>query len=78
MWRVSTPSWMTCRLIAAAQSVEGVESVQVTKLERLFAGGNHELDNGLLPIGPLEVARLDADPINPENGQLRLDMKGGR
>jgi hypothetical protein len=66
------------RIIAAAQSVEGVESVQVTKLERLFEGGNHELDKGLLPIGPLEVARLDADPINPENGQLRLDMKGGR
>ncbi len=66
------------RLVAAAQSVEGVESVKLTTLERLFAGGNHELDNGLLPIGPLEVARLDADPINPENGQLRLDMKGGR
>jgi hypothetical protein len=66
------------RLVAAAQAIEGVESVQVTKLERLFAGANREIELGFLPIGPLEVARLDADPINPENGKLKLDLKGGR
>ncbi|HTG15430.1 MAG TPA: putative baseplate assembly protein, partial [Blastocatellia bacterium] len=66
------------RLVAAAQAVEGVESVQVTKLERLFAGPNREIERGVLLIGPLEVARLDSDPINPENGKLKFDLKGGR
>jgi hypothetical protein len=66
------------RLVAAAQAVEGVESVQVKTLQRLFVGANRELERGFLPIGPLEVAHLDADPINPENGKLQLDLKGGR
>ena len=65
-------------LVAAAQAVEGVESVQVTKLERLFVGPNREIERGVLLIGPLEVARLDADPINPENGTLKFDLRGGR
>jgi len=66
------------RLVAAAQAIEGVESVQVTKLERRFEGKNHEIERGVLPIGLLEVARLDGDPINPENGTLKFDLKGGR
>jgi hypothetical protein len=66
------------RLVAAAQAVEGVESVEMTKLQRRFAAANHEIDHGVLSIGPLEVARLDNDPINPENGVLKLDVRGGR
>ena len=66
------------RLVMAAQAVEGVESVQVTKLERLFEGRNGEIEQGFLPIGLLEVARLDDDRNNPENGMLTLHLKGGR
>lgn len=66
------------KLVAAAQAVVGVESVVVEKLERLFEGPNQEIENGILPLGPLEVARLDNDPIFPENGRLTLDMRGGR
>jgi predicted phage baseplate assembly protein len=66
------------RLVAAAQAVPGVESVSVTQLERLFEGPNGELDSGVLPLGPLEIARLDNDPGNPENGQLHLVLRGGR
>jgi predicted phage baseplate assembly protein len=66
------------RLVAAAQSVEGVESVRVTRLERLFEGPKGELESGVLAIGPLEVARLDNDPNYPEHGQLVLDVRGGR
>ena len=65
-------------LVAAAQAVAGVESVKVTKLQRLYEPANGELDNGVLPLGPLEIARLDNDPSFPENGRLRLDMRGGR
>ena len=65
-------------LVAKAQAVEGVENVEVTKLERLGAGPQQEIENGVLPLGPLEVAQLDSDPSLPENGTLTLKMGGGR
>jgi hypothetical protein len=68
------------KLVAAAQAVPGVESVsvKVTKLQRLFEGPNHEIENGILPLGPLEVARLDNDASFPEKGKFVLVMGGGR
>jgi hypothetical protein len=66
------------RLVAAAQGVEGVESVRVTRLQRLYEGPRGELDEGLLPLGPLEVARVDNDPNFPEHGRLKLEVRGGR
>lgn len=66
------------KLVAAAQAVAGVESVMVTKLERLFEGPNQEIENGILPLSPFEVARLDNDPSYPENGKLSMDIRGGR
>ena len=65
-------------LVAAAQAVAGVESVAVTRLHRLYEAPNDEIENGVLPLGPLEIARVDNDPSLPENGRLRLDMRGGR
>jgi hypothetical protein len=66
------------RMVAAAQTVQGVESVTVARLERLFEGPNLEIERGILPLGPLEIARLDSDPSLPENGRLELIMEGGR
>jgi len=66
------------KLVAAAQAVTGVESVKVNKLQRLYEPPNSEIENGVLPLGPLEVARLDNDPSFPENGRLILDVRGGR
>jgi hypothetical protein len=66
------------QLVATAQAVPGVESVAVSKLQRLFAGPNDEIKNGVLPLGPLEVARLDSDPSFPENGLFTLNLRGGR
>lgn len=66
------------RLVATAHAVPGVESVQLTKLQRLFEAPNHEIENGVLPLGPFEVAQLDNDPSFPEHGRLDLVMKGGR
>ena len=65
-------------LVAAAQGVTGVESVVVTKLQRLFDGNHQAIEEGILKLGPLEVARLDNDPNFPENGKLVLDVRGGR
>jgi len=66
------------KLVAAAQAVPGVESVIVTNLERFDEGPNGEIENGLLPLGPLEIARLDNDSSFPQNGVLTLNMGGGR
>lgn len=66
------------RLLAAAQGVTGVESVAIDTFERLFAGPHGEIESGFLPLGPLEIARLDNDPRFPDNGRLLLKMGGGR
>ncbi|MEH2002847.1 MAG: putative baseplate assembly protein [Nostoc sp.] len=66
------------KLVAQTQAVAGVESVSVTKLERLFEGSFHEMEKGFLPIGSLEIAQLDNNPNFPEKGNFILDMRGGR
>ncbi len=65
-------------IVAAGQAVAGVECVRVTAFHRLFAVPNHEIDNGVLPLAPYEVAQLDNDPDHPERGQLQIDVRGGR
>ncbi|HVT57251.1 MAG TPA: putative baseplate assembly protein [Thermoanaerobaculia bacterium] len=66
------------RLVAAAQAVAGVESVEVTKFQRLNQLPNQEIENGFLPLGPLEMARLDNDRRFPNHGRLQLEIRGGR
>jgi hypothetical protein len=66
------------QIVALAQTVAGVESVRVTKLQRLFEAPNYELQNGLLPLRALEVAQLANDPSFPEHGKLTLQLRGGR
>jgi len=65
-------------IVAAAQNVPGVQSVLVTRLERLFEGDRGEIAAGVLRLGPMEIPRLDNDPSFPERGRLRLVMRGGR
>ncbi len=66
------------RIVAVAQTVNGVESVEVTRLQRFGQPANDEIENGVLPLGPLEIARMDNDPNFPENGKLTLELRGGR
>jgi predicted phage baseplate assembly protein len=65
-------------LVAAAQAVDGVTACAVTKLQRLFESANDEIENGVLPLGKNEIARLDNDPNFPEHGRLKLNLQGGR
>ena len=58
--------------------VEGITSVEVTKLQRAFVGADNEIQNGLLALGSFEIAQLDNDPNYPEQGTLTLVMNGGR
>lgn len=66
------------KLVVAAQAIPGVESVRVNKLQRLYEPPNDEIENGVLPLGSLEIARLDNDPSFPEHGLLTLKLGGGR
>jgi hypothetical protein len=66
------------QMITAALSVEGVESVTVTKLQRLNQPANQELENGILPLKTYEIAQVSNDPSFPENGKFTLEMRGGR
>lgn len=71
-------SVFSSRVIAAAASVPGVESVQLTTFHRQGHPSSLALISGVLEIGRLEVARLDNDRNFPERGVLRLDLGGGR
>lgn len=66
------------KIVAVAQAVQGVESVQVTRMQRFAETENGEIEKGVLSLGPFEIARLDNDPSFPENGKLTLAMRGGR
>jgi hypothetical protein len=65
-------------LVAAAQTLEGVVGVTVTRLQRLFESANEEIEHGVLSLGANEIARLDNNPNFPERGRLKLILEGGR
>jgi hypothetical protein len=66
------------RLYAVVESVPGVDSLVMTRFQRYGAIENGELQAGILPIGPWEIARLDNDPNFMENGLLRVNADGGK
>jgi hypothetical protein len=65
-------------LIAAAQAVEGVESVRAVVFQRQDAPGEEALNSGQLALGRLEIARLENDPNFPDHGLFRLTLEGGK
>ena len=65
-------------LVAAAQALDGVESVHVAKFERLFEGPAREIETGVLQLGPFEIARADNDPNFSERGRIAFTLRGGR
>ncbi|WP_369167158.1 putative baseplate assembly protein [Streptomyces sp. R28] len=66
------------RLVAVAAAVPGVESIQVARLHRLFEPDRGEREDGVLRLGPLEIAICDNDPDRPENGRLAISLGGAR
>ncbi|CAH1388065.1 putative baseplate assembly protein [Candidatus Nitrotoga sp. M5] len=66
-------------LYEAAQSVQGVDSVVINTFQRLRAPPDPKpMDDGVLTVGRLEIARLDNDPNFPERGVLKLSIGGGK
>jgi hypothetical protein len=72
-------------IIAAVQAIPGVVEVQVTRLAPYLPGTpapttkpDDVPKNGVLALGPFQIARLDNDPSAPMNGRLTLLLRGGR
>jgi predicted phage baseplate assembly protein len=66
-------------LYEAAQAIQGVASVVIDTFQRLRAPADPKpLDDGVMTIGRLEIARLDNDPNFPERGVFKLSVGGGK
>lgn len=66
------------KLYAAAHKVEGVRFVTIGTFRRLGSKSQQDLDDGVLNLGRLEIARLDNDPNFSERGVFRVTMEGGK
>jgi hypothetical protein len=66
------------RIIAAAQAVEGVEAVRPEVFQRFVNPLPTSLDDGIIPIGGLEIAQLANNPNFRERGRLTLRAEGGK
>ena len=66
------------RVVAAVQAVEGVESVRLDRFEKLADPDPATLEQGVIPIGRLEIAQLANDPNYRDRGRLRLSAGGGQ
>jgi hypothetical protein len=65
-------------IYAAARQVAGVTSVAATVFQPQGIATKNYLHRGEIPLGPLQIARMDNDPSYPNHGQLTLVMQGGK
>lgn len=74
------------QLYARIAAVQGVATIKVRRFARRYEADpdparpatQHNLENGYIPVGHMEIIRLDNDPNFPENGTLVLNMRGGQ
>ncbi|HSF24270.1 MAG TPA: putative baseplate assembly protein [Blastocatellia bacterium] len=74
------------RLYAAVEAIQGVDSVLVTRFRRIDEhdpdparpATQANLNRGYIKIARLEILREDNNPSFPEDGTLRLVMRGGK
>lgn len=64
------------QLYEAALAVPGVADVTITAFAR--GGSQSGLDTGVLRFGPREIPVLANDPNRPNEGRLKITMRGGR
>jgi hypothetical protein len=76
-WTFGQPVYLS-RIYAAAAEIQGVASVTVKRFQRWGRPPRSEIEDGVLPVGRLEIAELANDPNFQENGRLELAMGGGK
>lgn len=65
------------RIYERAMRVEGVASVEVTRMHRWGKKASGEIAAGMVSPASLEIIQLDNDPSAPENGKIDFLMNGG-
>jgi hypothetical protein len=65
-------------IYAAARKVAGVTSITATVFQPQGVPAPSYLLQGEIPLGSLQIARMDNDPSYPSHGQLTLVMQGGK
>ncbi len=65
------------QVIQFAVKVDGVRSLDIIRFQRLGRRAQGELKTGEITFAPLEIARLDNNPANPEQGRIEFEMEGG-
>lgn len=66
------------QVYATAATVEGVQSVEITRFQAQDQPARSGLSTGQLELGRLEIAQLENDPSFPKRGVFTLIMKGGK
>lgn len=64
-------------ILAAVQNTTGVASVTATTFQRQGQSATSGIASGIIPLQPLEIARLDNDPNYPEHGIATVNVCGG-
>ncbi|MEZ4295097.1 MAG: putative baseplate assembly protein [Polyangiaceae bacterium] len=71
------------QVVARAMDVPGVRwvdtraAVSGNRFRRWSSSMPDALGSGVLPMGPLEIARCDSDPNAPEHGRIVFHVEGG-
>jgi hypothetical protein len=63
-------------VVARVRAVDGVRAVELKALRRRTGPSGDAARDGFLRVGPLEVPRVDADPVFPEFGELVVTAGG--
>jgi hypothetical protein len=63
------------RLYAAAQSVDGISSINIVTLRKQGDTINTVPETGVFTLGRREIARCDNDPNFPERGVIKINIK---
>jgi predicted phage baseplate assembly protein len=70
-----TPVYLS-RVVGAVHAVAGVDSVHAERFQRLVDPSPTSLEEGVIPMGRLEIARLANNPSFPEHGRIELSVGG--
>jgi predicted phage baseplate assembly protein len=71
-----TPVYLS-DLYSAAYAIVGVQAVKITKFQRQGLANSSGLEDGVLKMDWLEIARMENDPSAPEHGVFGLITSGG-
>lgn len=64
-------------IVKTAMQIAGVQSVEVTRFQRLWQPPRSELATGQMIFDRLEIPLLRNDPSAPEDGRIAFDLRGG-